>query len=107
MNKLKQTWEYLCKHKYAITVLIFLLIIGVLDDENSLIQRVSHKKEIRELNAEIKKYRDQYEKDSHTLKELISNPEELEKIAREKYLMNQPDEDIFIFEEDLEKNKNE
>ena len=54
MNKLKQTWEYLCKHKYAITVLIFLLIIGVLDDENSLIQRVSHKKEIRELNAEIK-----------------------------------------------------
>ena len=30
---------------------------------------------------------------------LPTNPEALEKIAREKYLMKKPDEDIFVFEE--------
>ena len=33
------------------------------------------------------------------LKELTSNPEAMEKIAREKYLMKRPNEDVFIFEE--------
>ena len=98
MSKLKAVWSYIRRHKYLITILVFLLIIGVLDDENSLIQR-----EIHELKQEIKHYRDQYEKDSKALKELTSNPEILEKIAREKYLMKKPNEDIYVFEEDLEK----
>ena len=34
-------------------------------------------------------------------------PEELEKVAREKYLMKKENEDIYIFEEDLKKNKDE
>lgn len=84
--------------------LAFLLIIGVLDEENSLIQRVKHKREIYELKREIKHYRNQYEKSSEELKELTSNPEMLEKVAREKYLMKKPNEDIYIFEEDLDKN---
>ena len=29
----------------------------------------------------------------------MSNPEAMEKIAREKYLMTKPNEDVFIFEE--------
>ena len=33
------------------------------------------------------------------MRELTTNPEALEKIAREKYLMKKPDEDIFVFEE--------
>ena len=37
--------------------------------------------------------------DTEKLKELTTNPEALEKIAREKYLMKKPDEDIFVFEE--------
>ena len=44
------------------------------------------------------------EKSSEELKELTSNPEMLEKVAREKYLMKKPNEDIYIFEEDLDKN---
>jgi cell division protein FtsB len=64
---------------------------------------MQHLSEIHELKQEIKHYRDQYEKDSKALKELTSNPEILEKIAREKYLMKKPNEDIYVFEEDLEK----
>jgi cell division protein FtsB len=68
-------------------------------DENSLIQRAQHKREISTLKSEIARYRKQYEEDTRKLKELMNNPEALEKIAREKYLMKKPNEDIFIFEE--------
>ena len=81
------------------TIGAFLLIIGVLD-ENSLIRRIAHKREIHQLNTEIERYRKQYEEDSKLLKEITSNKEALEKVAREKYLMKKENEDIFIFEED-------
>lgn len=54
MSKLKKAWEYIRQHKYLITILVFLLIIGVLDEENSLIQRFSHWREIQTLNTEIR-----------------------------------------------------
>lgn len=98
MSKLLTIWNYIRRHKYMITVLIFIVVIGFLD-ENSLIQRVKHHSEISALNSEIEKYRKQYEEDTEKLKELTTNPEALEKIAREKYLMKKPDEDIFVFEE--------
>ena len=103
MSKLLQIWEIMCRHKYLITVAAFLLIIGVLD-ENSLIRRIGHWSEISSLKSEIQLYRDQYEKDSRTLKELTNHPDALEKVAREKYLMKQPNEDIYVFEEDLDEN---
>lgn len=91
-------WTYIRKHKYLITIAAFLVIIVFLD-ENSLIQRAKHQQEINTLNSEIQKYRKQYEEDTEKLKELTNNPEAMEKIAREKYLMKKPNEDIFIFEE--------
>ena len=97
-EQLLTIWNYIRRHKYMITVLIFIVVIGFLD-ENSLIQRVKHRSEISALNSEIEKYRKQYEEDTEKLKELTTNPEALEKIAREKYLMKKPDEDIFVFEE--------
>ena len=98
MSKLLTIWNYIRRHKYMITVLIFIVVIGF-RDENSLIQRVKHRSAISALNSEIEKYRKQYEEDTEKLKELTTNPEALEKIAREKYLMKKPDEDIFVFEE--------
>ena len=91
-------WTYIRKHKYLITIAAFLVIIVFLD-ENSLIQRAKHQQEINTLNSEITKYRKQFEEDTEKLKELTNTPEAMEKIAREKYLMKKPNEDIFIFEE--------
>ena len=98
MSKIKTVWNYIRQHKYLITIVAFLIIIVFLD-ENSLIQRAQYRQEISNLTSEIEKYRKQYEEDTEKLKELTSNPEALEKIAREKYLMKKPNEDIFIFEE--------
>ena len=105
MRYLKLILNFIPQHKYLITLLIFGLIIGVLDDENSLITRAKHAREISELKAEIKQYRQQYEKDSKTLKEFTTSPDALEKVAREKYLMKKENEDIYVFEEDLNKKK--
>ena len=91
-------WNYIRHHKYLITILIFLVVIGFLD-ENNLIRRVQHRREISTLKSEIETYRKQYEEDSQKLKELTTNPEAMEKIAREKYLMKKPNEDVFVFEE--------
>lgn len=98
MSKLLTLWNFIGRHKYIITLVIFGIIIVFLD-ENSLIQRARHKNEIKTLKNEINKYRVQFEEDTERLKEITNNPEALEKIAREKYLMKKPDEDIFIFEE--------
>lgn len=98
MSKLLTLWNFIGRHKYIITLVIFGIIIVFLD-ENSLIQRARHKDEIKTLKNEINKYRVQFEEDTERLKEITNNPEALEKIAREKYLMKKPDEDIFIFEE--------
>lgn len=98
MSKLLTIWNYIRRRKYWITLLIFIVVIGFLD-ENSLVQRIKHRNEISTLNSEIEKYRKQYEEDTERLKELTTNPEALEKIAREKYLMKKPDEDIYVFEE--------
>ena len=98
MGKLLTLWNFIGRHKYMITLVAFGVIIVFLD-ENSLIQRAKHKEEINTLNKEIAKYREQFEEDTRKLKELTNNPEALEKIAREKYLMKKPNEDIFIFEE--------
>lgn len=98
MSRLMTVWRYIRQHKYLITIVAFLVIIVFLD-ENSLIQRAKHRQEINALTTEIEKYREQFERDTETLKELTDNPEALEKIAREKYLMKKPNEDIFIFEE--------
>lgn len=101
MEKLLNVWGYIRKHKYMITLGTFLLIIGVLD-ENSLIQRASHRAEIHQLKTEIERYREQYERDSKLLKEITSNPEALEKVAREKYFMKKENEDIYVFEDDFD-----
>lgn len=98
MDKLQAIGLFFRSHKYLLVTLIFLLIIGVLD-ENNLMRRVSHKREIATLKSEIIKYRQQFDEDTRQLKELDSDPGTIEKIARERYFMKTPDEDVFIFSE--------
>lgn len=82
-----------------ITIVGFVIIIGFLDD-NSVLRRIGYLHEEAVLKEEIRKYRTEYEENTERLNELSANPEALERIAREKYLMKKPNEDIYVFEED-------
>jgi cell division protein FtsB len=99
MGKLIRFWGFLGRHKYIITLVVFGVIVVFLDD-NSLVRRVGYEREISTLKEEIGKYRADYEENTRRLNELKTNPDAIEKVAREKYLMKKPDEDIYVFEDD-------
>lgn len=99
MDKLSNIWKFICRRKYFITIVAFTVIIVFLD-ENSMIRRLEYKHEIMQLKEEIEKYRTDYEESTQRLNEITTNPDAIEQIAREKYLMKKPNEDIFVFEEE-------
>lgn len=80
--------------------MFFFLLIGFVGD-SSLWQRVMNYRRMIALENEIKRYTEEYENDTKQLKLLQENPDNMERIARERYLMKKPNEDIFVFEEDL------
>ena len=89
-------WSYIRKYKYVAASLVFLLIIGVLD-ENSLLVRFGRKAEIANLRREIEKYEAQYDAETAQLEALRSDPAAVERMAREVYLMKRPNEDVYVF----------
>lgn len=97
MSKLLIVWNFICRYKYLITIIFFLVAVGILD-ENSLMRRFSNKREISRLHDEINKYQKEYDESTERLNELMERPDAMEKVAREKYLMKKPNEDIYVFE---------
>lgn len=98
MGKLFTIWDFIGRHKYWIVILAFGGIIVFLD-ENSIIRRIGYAREIISLQDEIEQYRTEYEENTQRLNELTTNPEAIEQIAREKYLMKKPNEDIYVFDD--------
>lgn len=82
---------------WRLFVVAFIFIM-VFIDNNSLIQRYEYNKKIKELQKEIKHYNQIIEEGRLQLEELRSNDDNLEKFAREKFLMKKPNEDIFLIE---------
>ena len=96
MGKLISIWEFICRRKYLITIAFAVIIVFL--DENSLLRRLGYEREISQLKEEIEKYRADYEENTKRLNEISTNPDAIEQIAREKYLMKKPNEDIYVFE---------
>lgn len=95
-NLLLRIWNFIGHHAYLVTILIFVVVVGFLDP-NSYYHRFLHKQEIQHLKDEIKYYEDLYSADTKTLRELDANPKSIERIARERYFMKRPNEDIYVF----------
>jgi cell division protein FtsB len=87
------------KNKYFITALIFIVWIAFFD-ENNWIERMQNLKELRELDNDKEYYIEQIDKDAERLKELKTNNENLEKYAREQYLMKKDEEVVFVIVEE-------
>ena len=95
MAKKRNIRETIGKYKYIITIAVFLLIICFLD-QNNLMQRVGHHRQISELKREIEHYKDMRDKSLKGLQELANDSNNLERVAREKYGMHLPNEEVFI-----------
>ena len=98
MGKIKNLREAIGRHKYTITIVGFLLIICFLD-QNNLVLRLRHHHQIRQLKNEIEHYTTLRDQSLKGLQELANDSNNLERIAREKYGMHLPNEEVFIIEQ--------
>lgn len=86
------------RNKFLVTAIIFFVWLLLFDRNNILDQW-----ELSNVEKDITQKKEQYEKDIIVVKreaEAMKNPDELERIAREKYLMKKENEDIFVIVED-------
>ena len=100
-NKVQTAWAFIRNHKYACVTFVFLLIIGIID-ENSLLSRYHNIKQIREMKAEIRNYTEKYNYDTERLNEMNTQPDAVKRTAREQYFMKTDNEDIFVIMEDTD-----
>lgn len=98
MAGMNRVWSFIGRHKYTITIVGFLLIICFFD-QNNLLLRLQHRKQIGELEKKIEYYTDIRDNSVKGLKELEDNGGNLERIARDRYGMHLPDEEIFIIKD--------
>jgi cell division protein DivIC len=84
-------------NKYIITLVVFAIFIVFIDD-NNVIRRVQYEIQIKGLRKEIRHYEKERDEDSLKLQKLHSSDSELERIAREEYMMKKPNEEVFIVE---------
>lgn len=79
-----------------IFILLVLIVFLFLFGENSLIKSNKYSLEIQNVKKEIKQYQLQADSNKIKLDELNSSKENLEKFARENYLMKKDNEEVFI-----------
>lgn len=87
------------KNKYILTLFIFIIWI-LFFDNNNLIDRIKEMRHLQQLEKDRKYYLERIDKDSKRLEQLKTNNKNLEKFAREQYLMKKDNEDIFIIVEE-------
>lgn len=96
--KLKKIIDRL-NNKFVIASLIFLLWI-LFFDQNNLLNRISDLRNLREMKAQKEYYAKKIETDIQRTKELETDDDNLEKFAREQYLMKKANEDVFVIVEE-------
>ena len=87
------------KNKYLIAFALFALWV-LFFDQNNLIERYQMFREKKQLENDREYYVKEKEEAANRLRELKTNNDNLEKFAREQYLMKKGDEDVFIIVEE-------
>ena len=86
---------YVLKNKYTITI-VFLLTWLLFFDRYDFVTQYKTVQELKQLEEEKQYYLAEILKNEIDLKQLKENPIYLERFAREKYLMKETNEDVFI-----------
>lgn len=87
------------KNKYLLTGLFFVVWV-VFFDRNDLFSQYSYRQQLKKLENDKTYYLKEIEANKLVMDELMSDPEHLEKYARERYLMKKENEDIFLIVEE-------
>ena len=85
----------LIKNKFFLVTVAFLVWM-IFFDKNDLFSQYQYHQQVTKLKQERDFYKTQTDQVNKDLDELTTNPEKLEKFAREKYLMKKDNEDVFV-----------
>ncbi len=91
---------WLWKHRYKVIIVYFVITIGFTSN-NTLVDAFHNYMEIKRIEANIQKSKDQLDEINKQINLLKNDPDALERVARERYLMKRENEDIFQFKEDI------
>jgi cell division protein FtsB len=86
------------KNKYLIATILFVVWM-LFFDHNNIFLHLQYRKELNELKADKKYYQEQIDLTRKEVDLIKSNPQAMEKVAREQYLMKKDDEDVFVVKE--------
>ena len=98
----KRFWSItfpILRSKVVLTILFFGVWI-VFFDQNNLWDRYSDMGSLNQLEREREYYKIKIEEDQLRILELTSDKDDLEKFARERYMMKKDNEDIFVIIEE-------
>jgi len=83
------------RNKYILTSILFVLWM-LMFDQNNLNERRKNNRDYNQLLKERDYFQEKIEENGKRIQELKTNNDNLEKFAREQYLMKKDNEDIFI-----------
>ncbi|MUH37630.1 septum formation initiator family protein [Zobellia amurskyensis] len=92
----KKKWFSLLTNMYVLVLTVFVVWM-LFFDTNSLLIHLELKQEIKKLEKQQEFLKQEIANDKIILKRL-SDPEELEKFAREQYFLKKKDEEIYLIE---------
>lgn len=87
------------KNKYVLTIAAFVIWISFFD-RNDLYSQYTYRRQLKKLEVDKDYYIAEIENNKKDMQDLMSDPEHLEKYAREHYLMKRENEDIFLIVKD-------
>lgn len=90
------------KNKYTLSFLVFIVWISFFD-RNDLITQWDRKQELQKLELSTSFYEKEIANTKKDLIDLNNRPFILEKFAREKFYLKQPNEDIFVINDSSDK----
>ncbi len=79
---------------------IFFIIWIVFFDDHNLLQHYQNKQKLEQLTEQKAYLKEKIISDKHKIEELQTDKDNLEKFAREQFLMKKANEDIFLIEEE-------
>ncbi|WP_337993758.1 FtsB family cell division protein [Mucilaginibacter sp. KACC 22773] len=85
----------LFKNKFFLVTLAFVVWM-IFFDKNDLFSQYEYRTQVNKLKKERDFYKAQTDQVTKELNELTSNRQQLEKFAREKYLMKKDNEDVYL-----------
>ncbi|MBB6129160.1 FtsB family cell division protein [Mucilaginibacter lappiensis] len=85
----------LVKNKFFLVTMAFLVWM-IFFDKNDLFSQYEYRRQVNKLKQERDFYKKETDQVTKELDELTSNPQKLEKFAREKYLMKKDNEDVYV-----------